>query len=102
MYRDFLLPYHRELTQRLGCPTVLHICGNTLSRIPYIRESGFDAFHFDAKVDAVKAVEATAGRISLIGGVSNIQALYHGTLSWSRAGHTQCAGCASSGRSAVR
>ncbi len=79
MYRDFLLPYHRELTQRLGCPTVLHICGNTLSRIQYIRESGFDAFHFDSKVDAVKAVDETAGRISLIGGVSNIQALYNGT-----------------------
>ena len=79
MYRDFLLPYHQELTQRLGCPTVLHICGNTLSRIQYIRESGFDAFHFDSKVDAVKAVDATAGCISLIGGVSNIQALYQGT-----------------------
>ncbi|HTP08437.1 MAG TPA: MtaA/CmuA family methyltransferase [Anaerolineae bacterium] len=79
MYRDFLLPYHRELTQRLGCPTVLHICGNTLSRIQYIRESGFDAFHFDSKVDALKAVEAAAGQISLIGGVSNIQALYYGT-----------------------
>jgi [methyl-Co(III) methanol-specific corrinoid protein]:coenzyme M methyltransferase len=79
MYRDFLLPYHRELTQRLGCPTVLHICGNTLSRIQYIRESGFDAFHFDSKVDAAQAVEAAAGCISLIGGVSNIQALYQGT-----------------------
>ncbi len=79
MYRDFLLPYHQELTQRLGCPSVLHICGNTLSRIRYIRESGFDAFHFDSKVDAVQAVAETEGRISLVGGVSNIQALYNGT-----------------------
>ena len=79
MYRDFLLPYHQELTQRLGCPSVLHICGNTLSRIRYIRESGFDAFHFDSKVDAAQAVAETEGRISLVGGVSNIQALYSGT-----------------------
>ncbi len=79
MYRDFLLPYHQELTQRLGCPSVLHICGNTLSRIRYIRESGFDAFHFDSKVDAMQAVAETEGRISLVGGVSNIQALYNGT-----------------------
>ena len=50
-----------------------------MSRIQYIRESGFDAFHFDSKVDAVKAVEAAAGGISPIGGVSNIQALYNGT-----------------------
>jgi len=79
MYRDFLLPYHQELTQRLGCPTVLHICGNTLNRLKYICESGFDAFHFDSKVDAVKAVQEVGGRISLVGNVSNIQALYSGT-----------------------
>jgi [methyl-Co(III) methanol-specific corrinoid protein]:coenzyme M methyltransferase len=79
MYRDFLLPYHQELTQCLGCPTVLHICGNTLNRLKYICESGFDAFHFDSKVDAVKAVQEVEGRISLVGNVSNIQALYSGT-----------------------
>jgi [methyl-Co(III) methanol-specific corrinoid protein]:coenzyme M methyltransferase len=75
----FLLPYHRELTQRLGCPLVLHICGDTLDRLGYICEAGFDCFHFDSKVDARAAVAAVAGRISLLGNVNNPETLLNGT-----------------------
>ena len=78
-YRDFLLPYHKELTQRLGCPTVLHICGNTLDRMDHICEAGFDCFHFDSKVDARDAVAQIAGRMSLMGNVNNPEALLNGT-----------------------
>lgn len=78
-YRDFLLPYHQELTQRIGCPIVLHICGNTLDRIGYICESGFDCFHFDSKVDAQAAVKEVHGRISLMGNVNNPEILLNGT-----------------------
>jgi MtaA/CmuA family methyltransferase len=74
-YRDFLLPYHQELTKRLGCPTVLHIYGNTFDRLDDICSSGFDAFHFDSKVDAKKAVEKVAKRISLVGNINNPQVL---------------------------
>jgi [methyl-Co(III) methanol-specific corrinoid protein]:coenzyme M methyltransferase len=79
MYRDFLLPYHQELTQRIGCPTVLHICGDTLDRMGYICESGFDCFHFDSKVDAQEAVEEIDGRMSLMGNVNNPEVLLNGT-----------------------
>lgn len=78
-YRDFLLPYHKELTQRLGCPTVLHICGDTLDRIGYICESGFDCFHFDSKVDARAAVHEAGERISLMGNINNPDLLLGGT-----------------------
>jgi [methyl-Co(III) methanol-specific corrinoid protein]:coenzyme M methyltransferase len=78
-YRNFLLPYHQELTQRLGCPTVLHICGNTLDRLEHICASGFDCFHFDSKVAAEDAVRAVAGRISLMGNVNNPEVLLRGT-----------------------
>lgn len=27
MYRDMLLPVHKEITSRIGCPIVLHCCG---------------------------------------------------------------------------
>jgi [methyl-Co(III) methanol-specific corrinoid protein]:coenzyme M methyltransferase len=80
MYREFLLPIHRELTQRLGCPTVLHICGNTFDRLDDICTSGFDAFHFDSKVDAKKAVARVAGRISLVGNINNPEVLFKGTV----------------------
>ncbi|MFQ5856641.1 MAG: uroporphyrinogen decarboxylase family protein, partial [Anaerolineae bacterium] len=58
---------------------VLHICGNTLDRIGYICESGFDAFHFDSKVDAKDAVNEVDGRISLMGNVNNPEILLNGT-----------------------
>lgn len=78
-YRDLLLPYHQELTRRLGCPTILHICGNTLDRLDDICRSGFDCFHFDSKVNACDAVRAVDGRISLMGNVNNPEVLLHGT-----------------------
>ncbi len=79
MYRDFLLPVHQELTQALGAPTVLHICGNTATRMDHICHSGFDAFHFDSKVDAQKATEIVQRRISLVGNINNPEVLYRGT-----------------------
>ncbi len=77
-YREFLLPVHRELNLELGCPTVLHICGNTTDRLEDICQAGFDAFHFDSKVDAATACEIVAGRISLIGNVNNAETLLQG------------------------
>lgn len=78
-YRDFLLPVHQELTQVLGCPTVLHICGNTTDRLEFICEAGFDAFHFESKVNAYTARRITDDRISLVGNINNPERLLHGT-----------------------
>jgi MtaA/CmuA family methyltransferase len=78
-YRDFLLPCHQKLNKQLGCPTVLHICGNTYDRMDDICSSGFDAFHFDSKVDARMAVERVAKRISLMGNINNPEILLNGT-----------------------
>jgi [methyl-Co(III) methanol-specific corrinoid protein]:coenzyme M methyltransferase len=78
MYRDFLQPIHRELTRAFACPTILHICGDTLDRIGFIAEAGFAAFHFDSKVDARRAV-AAAGRMRLVGNVNNPETLLRGT-----------------------
>ena len=79
MYQDFLQPIHRELVIALGCPLVLHICGNTLDRMGYIADAGFDAFHFDSKVDAREAVTAVGHRLSLVGNVNNPETLLRGT-----------------------
>ena len=67
------------MTQRLGCPLVLHICGDTLDRLGYICEAGFDCFHFDSKVDAGAAVKEVDGRISLMGNINNPEILLNGT-----------------------
>lgn len=78
-YRDFLLPVHQEITAELGCPTILHICGDTTDRLEYIAQAGFDAFHFDSKVNARTALDIVGGRISLVGNVNNPETLLRGT-----------------------
>ena len=75
-YRKFLLELHQEMVERIPCPLILHICGNTLDRMDYIAQSGMACFHFDSKNDPQKAVEIVAGRIALVGNVNNPETLY--------------------------
>ena len=43
-YRSFLQELHHELHERIHCPIVLHICGDTADRLGYIRETGLECF----------------------------------------------------------
>ncbi len=79
-YRDFLLPVHQRLARQLPCPVILHICGRTLDRMPYVAQSGFTAFHFDSKNDAKEAMAAVAGGIRLVGNINNPDTLYRARL----------------------
>jgi len=78
-YRDFLVEVHQELNERLDCPLILHICGDTSDRIPYIRATGIDCFHFDSKVPTAKARELAGEAIALMGGTSNLDVVRQGT-----------------------
>ncbi|MHB1133895.1 MAG: MtaA/CmuA family methyltransferase [Chloroflexota bacterium] len=78
-YRDFLLPVHQELIAELGCPIILHICGDTTDRLEHIVAAGFDCFHFDSKVDAQRAKQIVGDRMSLVGNVNNAETLLRGT-----------------------
>jgi len=78
-YRDFLMDVHQELTARLPCPLILHICGDTSDRIPYIRQTGIACFHFDSKVPAAEARGLAGERLALMGGTSNLAIIRKGT-----------------------
>ena len=78
-YRDFLLPVHKEITKKIGAPLVLHTCGDTIDRMGYIADGGFDCFHYDSKNDAADAREAVGDRISLMGNINNPETLLYGT-----------------------
>ena len=78
-YKEFLVPLHRKMLPQIGGPTILHVCGRCLDRIPCIITEGYDAYHFEWQNDPKKAVEAARGQISLVGGVSNIECLLQGT-----------------------
>jgi MtaA/CmuA family methyltransferase len=78
MYRDFLKDVHTEINERLGCPVILHICGDTADRIGYIRETGIACFHFDSKVPSMTARSLAGEKLSLMGGTSNFDIILRG------------------------
>ncbi|MCE5251704.1 MtaA/CmuA family methyltransferase [bacterium] len=78
-YRDFLLELHQEMSEKLPCPLILHICGDTSDRIKYIRQTGMECFHFDSKVPAQTARELAGDSLSLMGGTSNFTVIREGT-----------------------
>jgi [methyl-Co(III) methanol-specific corrinoid protein]:coenzyme M methyltransferase len=78
-YRDFLAEIHQELHERIRCPLILHICGDTADRLKYIRETGLDCFHFDSKVPAATARGLAGEKLSLMGGTDNIGVVRSGT-----------------------
>jgi [methyl-Co(III) methanol-specific corrinoid protein]:coenzyme M methyltransferase len=79
MYRDLLLPLHQEIVGAVGCPTVLHCCGNTTDRLAYFAQTGVDCYHFESAVGIEAAAAAASGQMTLIGNVNNPRTLLAGT-----------------------
>jgi [methyl-Co(III) methanol-specific corrinoid protein]:coenzyme M methyltransferase len=79
MYRDMLMPIHQEIVGAVGCPTVLHCCGNTTDRLQHFAETGIDCYHFESQVALEDAVTAAAGRMTLMGNINNPQLLLRGS-----------------------
>ena len=79
VYRDLVLPVHREIVSRLGCPTVLHCCGNTTDRVKYFAQAGFDCYHLESQVNLASAVADAAGRMTLMGNINNPAVLLQGS-----------------------
>lgn len=77
-YRDFLKEMHQELAERIGCPLILHICGDTSDRIGYISETDIAAFHYDSKVPTCDVRKLAGERLGLAGGTSNYEIVLNG------------------------
>ncbi len=75
-YRRFLMEMHQEFVEELSAPIILHICGATVDRMPYIANTGMAAFHFDSRNDPFEAMEAVDGKIRLVGNINNPTTLY--------------------------
>jgi len=79
MYHEFLTNLHSRITPRIGAPLILHICGNTVKRAQWFHQEGFDAFHWDTKSDLPSLRRSIGNKVTLVGGVSNINSLLQGT-----------------------
>jgi [methyl-Co(III) methanol-specific corrinoid protein]:coenzyme M methyltransferase len=80
-YQKLLLPIHQRINDgwlKKKGPVILHACGYTLDRIDLIRESGFEAFHFDSRNDTKMVLEKAADKILLTGAVNNADVLLKG------------------------
>jgi [methyl-Co(III) methanol-specific corrinoid protein]:coenzyme M methyltransferase len=77
-YREFLAEIHRELHERLACPLILHICGDTSDRLAFVRDTGIECFHYDSKVPAGAARQLAGERLALMGGTSNYAVVREG------------------------
>lgn len=75
-YKRFLQEIHTEMVEALPVPLILHICGATLDRMPYIAETGMASFHFDSKNDPQEAMDMVDGKIGLVGNINNPTTLY--------------------------
>ncbi|MDI9609417.1 MAG: MtaA/CmuA family methyltransferase [Candidatus Verstraetearchaeota archaeon] len=78
-FRDVMVPVYQNMARKIGAPVVLHICGNTSAYLPYIADTGFDAFSIDAQVDPAFAKAVVGDKIAIVGGVPTITALLFGT-----------------------
>jgi [methyl-Co(III) methanol-specific corrinoid protein]:coenzyme M methyltransferase len=78
-YHEFLVEIHQELAERLPCPLILHICGDTSDRIPDIAGTCLACLHFDSKLPTPAARQLAGNRLSLMGGTSNLDIVQHGS-----------------------
>ncbi|MFH0963887.1 MAG: uroporphyrinogen decarboxylase family protein [Planctomycetota bacterium] len=78
-YRDFLMDVHREMIDRIRCPLVLHICGDTSDRLPYIARVGFPCFHYDSKTGDETARRLAGDKLALMGGSNNPKLIRQGS-----------------------
>ena len=77
-YKEYLLPIHKEITQAVGGPLILHVCGRCSDRLELFAQAGFDGYHFEWQVDAVEAVRRVGEKMCLIGNVNNPEVLLMG------------------------
>lgn len=75
-YHRYLEELHQEFAEAIRAPIILHICGRTVDRMPYIANTGMAAFHYDSKNDPAESMEAVGGRIRLVGNVNNPETLF--------------------------
>jgi MtaA/CmuA family methyltransferase len=72
-YREFVLPYERELVARireLGALSLLHICGNTTKMLGEMAETGADGCDVDSPTDWAAAVSVLGRSMCVKGNVN--------------------------------
>lgn len=81
VFRKFLVPVYRKLSEEIKGRVVLYICGDTTLLLDAIPESGFSAFSFEGPTVKVKQVkEIIRDRMALFGNIPAVDVLMNGTV----------------------
>lgn len=83
MYEKFALPYEKQIVDiahQVGLPYTLHICGNTDIILPFMLQTGADAFELDYKTDIQKVFDLYQDKATLIGNIDPSGVLALGTV----------------------
>ena len=75
-YERYLKDLHTEFAERIPIPLILHICGRTVDRMPFIAQTGMAAFHYDSKNRPEESMAAVDGGIALVGNINNPETLF--------------------------
>jgi [methyl-Co(III) methanol-specific corrinoid protein]:coenzyme M methyltransferase len=79
MFAEFIRPCYVRLVEKIDCPVVLHICGNTTPILPLLKGIGAAGFSFDATVNVLDAKKTLGTEMSLIGNISTTDTLLKGS-----------------------
>ena len=85
-YLKYILPFEQRFfdavnseCKKRGAVSLLHICGNTTSILPYMAKSGADILEIDHKVDIAFARDIVGDDICLMGNLDPVSVLLQGT-----------------------
>lgn len=92
MWREFVLPYHRQLVESVEVPVIWHSDGNTERLLPFAVEAGFAGFHGlepAAGMDLSRIKQEYGTELVLIGNI-DIRVLFESDLQAVRAEVDRC------------
>jgi uroporphyrinogen decarboxylase len=96
MWRDFVLPCHRQIVDALDVPVIWHSDGNVVSLLPMAIDAGFTGFHGlepAARVDLRQVKQDFGQELVLIGNI-DVRVLCHADL---KAVHNEVDRCLAQG-----
>ena len=76
-YEQFVYPAEKRLIEKLPKPVALSVCGNVISSLHLLNESGAEAISIDQTTDLTKAREALTDTL-LFGNIDPVQTLWQG------------------------
>jgi uroporphyrinogen decarboxylase len=83
-YEEFSASYTSSLIDSLGCPVILHICGDASHLLEGMCGTGAQGLSLDAPVDLPEAAKKVPADVVLIGNLDTVSVLLEGTPQYVR------------------